>query len=198
MNGIWIDIRTVNSKNYICGYCNKDINSEKGYHFRSDENGLTRPLIYICHNCQRPTFFDLNNNQYPGHKIGEEIKNIDDDKIKILYNELRNAFSVNAFTATILCCRKLLMHIAVSKGADPGKNFIEYVEYLSSKNYIPPESKDWVDHIREKGNEANHEIVIMEEEDAKDLISFTEMLLKIIYDFPARIKNIKAIKKPEE
>jgi len=67
----------------------------------------------------------------------------------------------NAFTATVLCCRKLLMHIGVEKGAEKGKNFIEYVEFLSSKNYIPPDGKEWVDHIRKKGNEANHEIVIM-------------------------------------
>ena len=81
------------------------------------------------------------------------------------------------------------MHIAVSKGAKPNLKFIDYVEHLSKNNYIPPDAKEWVDHIRNKGNEANHEIVIMKEEDAKDLISFIEMLLKIIYEFPANIKK---------
>jgi hypothetical protein len=79
------------------------------------------------------------------------------------------------------------MHIAVSKEAEEGKNFVYYVEFLSDKNYVPPGAKDWVDHIRTKGNEANHEILLMKKEDAKELISFCGMLLKIVYEFPARI-----------
>jgi len=49
------------------------------------------------------------------------------------------------------------------------------------------DGKGWVDHIRKKGNEANHEIVIMKKGDALDLITFIEMLLKFIYEFPSRI-----------
>lgn len=89
----------------------------------------------------------------------------------------------------MLCCRKLLMHIAVGKGADEGRNFVEYVEYLSSKGYVPPDAKNWVDHIRTKGNEANHQIVIMSEEAARDLMAFAEMLLKLVYEFPAASKK---------
>jgi murein tripeptide amidase MpaA len=81
------------------------------------------------------------------------------------------------------------MHIAVSKGATPGESFVSYVEFLSSKNYIPPDAKQWVDHIRQKGNEANHEIVVMSRADADDLLSFSEMLLKLVYEFPAAIKR---------
>ena len=96
--------------------------------------------------------------------------------------------TVNSFTSAVLTCRKLLMHIAVEKGAAPGKSFLEYVEYLAQKNYVPPDGHGWVDHIRTKGNEANHEIKIMAVEDASDLIAFLEMLLKFIYEFPAKVK----------
>ena len=81
------------------------------------------------------------------------------------------------------------MHIAVDKGAKEGLKFIEYVEYLSKNNYIPPGAKNWVDIIRDKGNEANHEILIMNGDDAKDLLKFVEMLLKIIYEFPADVER---------
>ncbi len=81
------------------------------------------------------------------------------------------------------------MHVAVSKGAKENKNFVDYVEFLSTKGYVPPDAKGWVDHIRTKGNEANHEIMIMSEEEAKDLISFAEMLLKLVYEFPAASKK---------
>jgi len=48
-----------------------------------------------------------------------------------------------------------------------------------------------VDHIREKGNEATHEILLMSREDAEDLIEFTEMLLRVVYEFPAKVKSRK-------
>jgi len=78
-----------------------------------------------------------------------------------------------------LPARKILMHLAVEKGAPAGKSFLEYVKYLAQKGYVPPNGYGWVDHIRTKGNEANHEIKVMGEAEAKDLITFTEMLLKI-------------------
>jgi hypothetical protein len=80
------------------------------------------------------------------------------------------------------------MHIAVEKGASTGKSFLEYVEFLAQQNYVPPNGKGWVDYIRKKGNEANHEIKVMSSEDAADLITFLEMLLKFIYEFPAKVQ----------
>src|SRR5262249_12971361 len=95
--------------------------------------------------------------------------------------------TVNAFTAAVLLCRKILMNIAVSKGASEGQQFIEYVEYLEKKGYVPPDGKQWVDHIRQKGNEATHQIKPMWRPDGEDLIRFTEMLLRFVYEFPARL-----------
>lgn len=79
------------------------------------------------------------------------------------------------------------MHVAVDQKAKPGMNFLDYVEYLASNGFVPPNGKGWVDHIRKKGNEANHEILLMSQEDAKDLVSFAEMLLKFVYEFPNRV-----------
>jgi len=79
------------------------------------------------------------------------------------------------------------MNIAVSQGAKEGLEFIKYVNYLSDKGYIPPNGKHWVDHIRKKGNEATHEIALMKENDAKELMAFTEMLLRFVYEFPKSV-----------
>ena len=59
--------------------------------------------------------------------------------------------------------------------------------YLADNGYVPPNGRGWVDHIRKKGNEATHEIALMQQGDAEELISFVEMLLKFIYEFPARV-----------
>lgn len=124
----------------------------------------------------------------PGVAPGSEVNNLPQE-ISALYREARNCVSVGAATASVLACRKLLMNIAVQKGAEEGKPFIFYVEHLSSKGFVPPDGKGWVDHIRQKGNEATHEIKLMSTTDANELISFAEMLLKFIYEFPARIPS---------
>jgi Domain of unknown function (DUF4145) len=79
------------------------------------------------------------------------------------------------------------MNIAVAQGAAADRPFITYVEYLASNGYVPPHGKGWVDHIRKRGNEAAHEISLMSKTDAEELITFVEMLLKFIYEFPSRI-----------
>jgi hypothetical protein len=82
------------------------------------------------------------------------------------------------------------MHIAVQKGAKQGDSFVNYVEYLAAQGYIPPDGKIWVDYIRQKGNEANHEINLMNEQDAQALIAFVEMLLKLVYEFPKKVPSV--------
>ena len=186
----WQSLGTYSSCSYTCGYCGNPLASEKGYYARHPSTQQPTGYIYVCHHCEKPTFFDLTTNtQTPGKRFGNDVAGIDDQGVASLYAEARDCFSKNAFTATVLSCRKLLMHIAVAKGDASGKNFIEYVEYLSAKGYVPPDAKTWVDHIRTKGNEANHEITIMSEEEAKDLIAFVEMLLKLVYEFPASSKK---------
>ena len=76
------------------------------------------------------------------------------------------------------------MNIAVTEGADEGKSFIDYVTYLNDKNFIPPKGKSWVDAIRKLGNEANHSIQFKSPEEAKLVLTFTEMLLRFIYEMP--------------
>lgn len=79
------------------------------------------------------------------------------------------------------------MNIAVAEGAEANKSFVHYVEYLSEKNFIPPNGKGWVDYIRKRGNEANHEIALMSETDASALVGFVEMLLRFIYEMPSLV-----------
>ena len=83
--------------------------------------------------------------------------------------------------------RKMLMNIAVGEGAQEGLSFVGYVEYLADKGFIPPNGKAWVDYVRKRGNEANHEIALMGEADARALITFVEMLLRFVYEFPQMV-----------
>jgi hypothetical protein len=187
---IWREAKTIESKSFTCGHCGNPIASEKGYcsHWPGDPP-TARAYLLICHKCHRPTFIDDDNRQVPGVAFGGTVADISDGTVSALYEESRKATGAGCYSLAVLGCRKLLMHIAVSKGAPPGGTFISYVEYLSSQNFVPPDAKPWVDHIRQKGNEANHEISVMKREDAEELLSFMEMLLKVIFEFPARIQK---------
>ena len=101
--------------------------------------------------------------------------------------EVRNCIAASCYTAAVLIARKLLMHIGVAEGAAPNQSFLSYVDHLAAAGYVPPNGKAWVDHIRKKGNEATHEIVLMSQEDANDLLTFLAMLLTFIYEFPNRV-----------
>ncbi|MDD5711827.1 MAG: DUF4145 domain-containing protein [Smithellaceae bacterium] len=186
---MWRNVETIRSRSFVCGHCGSPIASEKGYAAYYPDSSPNRAAIMICHRCQYPTFFDEGGNQTPGITFGQPVSEITDKAIAAIYDEARKATGAGCYSAAVLACRKLLMHIAVVKGAEEGLSFIAYVEYLSDKNYIPPDAKGWVDHIRKKGNEANHELTIMKKEDAEELVSFIEMLLKVIFEFPAQVKR---------
>jgi hypothetical protein len=142
--------------------------------------------IHICPHCDEPSYFNRGRIQVPGPIPGNTVAHLPNE-LEALYKEARNCVSVSAHTASVLTCRKLLMNIAVQQGAPEGRRFIEYVEYLAANGFVPPNGQGWVDHIRRKGNEATHEISLMSQEDAEQLISFAEMLMKFIYEFPNKI-----------
>ena len=95
-----------------------------------------------------------------------------------------------------MVCRKILMNIAVDKGAQPGESFLHYVGHLGQEGYLPPGGKKWVDYVRTRANEANHEIQLMKDEDALALITFVEMLLRFIYQFPKMVPQASGVKAP--
>lgn len=185
LKGIWHPIEQLPARNYTCGHtgCGREVGSEKGWFHQTTKNERDA-YIYICPVCQSPTFFP-DTSQIPGVSIGDAIGHLPEE-IAHLYGEIRMATSQEAFTAAVLACRKLLMHIAVEKGAPENSSFVDYVNYLADNHYAPPNSAAWVDKIRQKGNEANHEITIIGKEDALEIITFLEMLLKFIYEFPAK------------
>lgn len=191
--GSWQNTESSNGFSYLCGHCGNNAGpSEKYYIKYLPEGSIYNKVgaeIFICPTCNFPTFFDeAGDMQIRGPKIGESIDFLPHN-VEDLYEEARACVSVNANTSTVLSCRKLLMNIAVNKGAEEGKSFQHYVNYLKDKNYIPPGSEDWVDHIRRKGNEATHEIPSTSRDDAVELLDFTGMLLKFVYEMPGKMKK---------
>jgi len=186
----WHQLSNHRAKRYKCGFCDEKISSEKGYNIGGNTDGSGRAIgfVYICTRCGGPTFFPPSGDQIPGPKIGNDVGFIP-KPVKEIYNESRQCYSQNCFTASVMLSRKILMNIAVEQGAEENLSFFKYINYLSDKGFIPPNGGNWVDYIRKNGNEANHEIKSMNEDDAKKLIQFVELLLKFIFEFPQIIQS---------
>jgi hypothetical protein len=190
----WGSVTGITSRSYVCGYCGEAVASEKGWHGQGHVAGAGQKTVgwlYVCHLCTRPTFFDgyEGGKQTPGIVFGQPVADIPDADTEALYGEARRCTGAGCYTAAVLACRKLLMHVAVSLGAKAGDTFLAYVQFLADNHYVPPGAKGWVDHIRTKGNEATHEIKLMSKDDAEELLSFVQMLLTVIYEFPAAVQR---------
>ena len=186
-DGGWQGLQNIPSVTFICGFCGDKVASKEGYFAtHSPSGGQQIAFIRICPGCNGPTVFTRSGTRSPGTAPGNPVWNVPED-LSRLYNEARASTAAGAFTAAVLVCRKMLMNIAVVEGANEGKPFIKYIEYLADNGYVPPKGRVWVDYIRTRGNEATHEIEMMDESDAVALVTFVEMLLRFIYEFPQRV-----------
>lgn len=158
---------------YVCGHCGHKV------------NGFVVATYFhqswlLCTECGCGSV--INDYQiFPSPLFGPEMQGLPDE-VKKAYNELRNCMSVNAFTASELLCRKILMHISVEKGAEDGKTFEFYIDYLVQRGYVTPVMKDWVDLIRKHGNEATHLLESPDQQRAESTATFTVQLLRIVYE----------------
>lgn len=184
----WNNTDELPSKEFTCCGCGNNICSNEGYTYK-ENTGIeyiyyeNTAYIYICYKCGMPTYFNMDGIQIPGSLYGDNVTFLPKE-VEEVYDEARKCFSVNAFTSSVLCCRKLLMNISCEKGAKKGESFEFYVNYLNDNGYIPPDGRKWVDKIRRLGNQATHKLEKKTKEDAELAIRFTSMLLKLIYEFP--------------
>ena len=195
----WINTSEIQKKSWVCGYCGDSVGGDSGYK-RLDEPTSTfgtreGSAIAICPSCGRPTYFEREAHneyeQYPLPKVGRSLSHLPKE-IEGLYEDIRKSVSAGAFTSAVLASRKMLMHIAVAEGASEKSSFKQCVEYMRDENVVPRSAHAWVDYIRDKGNEANHEIVMSTEEDAHLLLQFIEQILLSVYEFPATLPTGKS------
>lgn len=204
LKGNWKDIKVIYTETFTCGYCGREVASNVGivsqyqYQPSTSRPAETRTAagLLICPRCNYPTVF-YGGSQFPDELPGKPIENLPEG-VSELYDEARKSVSATAYTAAVLCCRKLLMHIGVERGAATDLKFVQYVNHLYDNHHIPPDAHGWVSYIKQKGNEANHQIVISSKGEAKGLLFLVEMLLKIIYELPKKVPFLPEAEKEKE
>jgi len=167
---------------YKCGYCDRIVSGRVVNIYSREHARPNFPHIQfiICPSCIKGSIWS-ENKIIPGTKPGEKLEGLPVE-IEAAYQEARSCFSINAFTACELVCRKILMHVGVDKGAEEGQSFISYLDYLEERGYITPIIKEWADLIREIGNQSTHELIPPDADRTKATLMFTMELLRIIYE----------------
>jgi len=162
---------------YTCGHCNKDVS---GVVVSTYHTVLGRVNWVLCTHCGYGSVIN-DGLLYPNSSFGPVIEGLPELVLEA-YTEARNCYSLNAFTATELICRKILMHVAVEKGAKEKETFQFYLDFLGEKGYITPPMTKWVDLIRQHGGKATHLIEKPDRKRAESTLMFTAELLRLIYE----------------
>jgi len=190
---IWIkNINPVENESrldYTCGHCNKSVSGRVVSLYRNDQVPSDIHIKFmICTSCEKGSIWLKSGKVIPGINPGDKLEGLPDE-VNESYEEARKCFSVDAYTACELICRKILMHIAVDKGAKECETFQFYIDFLKQKEYITPSIKEWTDIIRKSGNDSTHKIEKPDKERAENTFMFTMQLLRIIYEMEHRAKR---------
>ncbi|MDE1341203.1 DUF4145 domain-containing protein [Vibrio aestuarianus] len=174
---------------YTCGHCATKVSGAvvANYDWRDNFGHTQFSKWLLCPNCTRPSA-KFNHSLFPGTQFGPVVQGLPEE-VGSSYSEARRCMEVNAFTAAELICRKILMHVAVDKGAKEGESFAKYLDYLETSGYVTPPMKGWVDLIRQHGNKSTHRLESPEKERAQSTVMFTAELLRLVYEMEYMYKQ---------
>jgi hypothetical protein len=173
-------------ESYRCAYCGTAVSGAVVARFQ--QSALFDIKWLQCPHCANGSVLDSESRLHPSPRFGPSVVGLPKD-VSVVYDEARDSMAVNAFTGTELICRKILMHVAVEKGAGPGESFAKYVTHLEDQGYVTPPMKGWVDQIRKIGNAAAHELTPPDRRRAESTMMFTAELLRLVYEMEALTKK---------
>lgn len=185
-----------NGVQFSCGFCGGNANPSQKLVGAIRDGAGNRPLfgvIRTCPRCGQPSFFrEEDGFQSPAPMVGAFISHLPRE-IETLYNEARECITANSPNACAMVCRKIILHVAADKGFKPSSYgaFQKSVEFVYEQNIMPSGSKEWVDVIRSIGNDANHEIELIDEDLARLALQFTQQMLENVYRSPALAREYR-------
>ena len=97
------------------------------------------------------------------------------------------------WTAAALMARSAVQLVARSHGGK-GKNLKEEIDDLATNGLILPSMKDFAHEVRVLANEGTHPqpgTKGTNEKDAKDVVEFLGLLMKMMYDLPKQIEDYR-------
>jgi uncharacterized protein DUF4145 len=176
-----------------CGHCGRAVGAEIVYD--SVMWGNVRGSTYVpqpsaglwllCPYCGQGSVRARNSGIiYPAPPPGLTLKHPPAEVVRA-WEEARSAYSVRAYAAAELMCRKILMHMAVDNGlAKVGQPFVSCMNALQAAGYITTGLEKVVDQVRDRGNVANHDLPGSSEQESHVTLMITQHLMEALYELP--------------
>lgn len=165
---------------YVCGHCGRTVS---GFLVAQLYQPLTQWLL--CPSCAQGSVL-TKDAMHPPLLPATQVADLPPE-VNQVYDEARKSFASQIYTGCEVLCRKILMNVAVHKGADEGKKFVDYIDYLKNEGHITASMKNMADIIRENGNKSVHEIEQPDKKRTKITLEFTDHVLCSIYTAESQI-----------
>jgi hypothetical protein len=184
-----------------CQECEAIVDGEvvASYESYEEASDVTGKYSFLkCPRCARPFImvqvedgagWDAPSRIYPPVETG--ISLAIPSPISSAYYEARNCFRAKAYTATAIMCRKTLEGIAEEHKVTV-RNLASALKEMRDKGIIESRLYEWADALRISGNEAAHGVnVSISQQDAKDILEFTNALLEYVFTFQDKFEQFK-------
>jgi hypothetical protein len=108
------------------------------------------------------------------------------------FDQAKKCFTASLYEPCALMARKCVENVATLLGAS-GPNLKARIESLESAGHTNRQLSEWAHQVRMLGNDAAHEVSSsVTQEDARDVLEFTEALLMYVFSLSARFAAFKA------
>jgi hypothetical protein len=184
-----------------CQACEAIVDGEvvASYEAYEEASDMTGKYTFLkCPRCARPFIllqveegvgWDAPMRIYPPIEMGMSLAI--PSPISSAYYEARNCFRAKCYTATAIMCRKTLEGIA-EEHKITARNLASALKEMRDKGIIESRLYEWADALRISGNEAAHGVnVSISQQDAKDILEFTNALLEYVFTFQDRFEQFK-------
>ena len=123
--------KEMTAKTITCPYCGVRVQAGSTTRIVDTATGAIKYQIHKCPECFMPVIIGLDGKIIPQSQLlpYEDVRFLPPN-VEKLYNECRKCFLNECYHSVIMVSRTLLMYIAVDKGADVGKRFVEYIDFL--------------------------------------------------------------------
>ncbi|WP_161636066.1 DUF4145 domain-containing protein [Deinococcus phoenicis] len=188
-----------------CAYCDTRGSFDKELESQRTQTGgrfvETTWLTLKCQACSNRTFITHGPHSYSGvdyvqfpRPIGASSVNEAVPPVPArFYVQAQENIRTKSWDGAILLARSALQ--AVTRGFEAqGRNLAAEIDDLAERKLIVASMRDWAHQVREVGNDSAHPRETdtpPTEEDAREIVEFTGLMLHLLYVLPARIEQQK-------
>jgi uncharacterized protein DUF4145 len=195
---------------YTCPHCSRATTTVPRALYQTERNRTD--TLHTCPGCRQPIIVVVSHNDgapsqnfrihsvFPMGKIDDSVPEEIDYPVREDFREAKRCFAVKAYKGAVTMCRRIVQVSAIALGASAGKRLVDQIDEITAKQVITPTLQRFAHEIRSVGNAGAHpseDLDEINEEDAKDILEFTDQFLEHVYVMPKKLEKRKAARTPK-